>query len=68
MNDRSPVGTSASRMMDPAGAHHGVGLLGEGERTECNHDSQGDVFHANSPVMLCESPIALLNVFLTQAR
>jgi|HubBroStandDraft_4_1064222.scaffolds.fasta_scaffold43095_2 hypothetical protein len=60
VNDHSPVGTSASRTIDPAGAYDGVGLLGEGERTECNHDSQCDVFHllsfANSPVMLCESP------------
>jgi hypothetical protein len=45
VNDHSPVGTSASRTIDPAGAYDGVGLLGEGERTECNHDSQCDVFH-----------------------
>ena len=48
MDNRSPIGTGASRSVDPVDATGGVGLLlGESERTNCNHDDDREVFHFN---------------------
>ena len=45
MDNRRPVGSDASRSVDPVGASGGVALLGESERSKRNHDGEYNVFH-----------------------
>ena len=45
VNDRSAMRSDAPRSIHPVDANSGVGLLGESERTKCQHDGQCNVFH-----------------------
>jgi hypothetical protein len=45
VHDRSTIWADASRSVDPVCASGGVALLGESERTKCNHKRQNNVFH-----------------------
>ena len=45
MHDRSTIWADTSCSVDPVGASGGVALLGESERTKCNHKRQNNAFH-----------------------
>jgi hypothetical protein len=47
VNDRRPIGSSASRSVDTIDAGGGVALMGEGESAKRNDDGEYNVFHFN---------------------
>ena len=45
VHDRSTIWADTSRSANPVCASGGVAMLGESERTKCNHKRQNNVFH-----------------------